>query len=105
MSESQTGFELEMLSPDQLNEMDEWILDFLGDHEWAAPGLIRVFYIDFVLDDEEDDVSRQWVSSRVRRLTEHGHLEQVHPGHATYRLVSDPRDASQREREKVEVSV
>lgn len=75
-----------MLEPDQLNDMDEWVLDFLSEHEWATPGLMRVFYMD-----EHGEITRQWMSARIRRLAEHGHLEQAHPEHPTYQLVDDPR--------------
>ena len=75
------------LSPDQLNDMDEWILDYFGEHQRATPNLLRHVY-----GDENDDVSRQWISNRIRRLAEHSHIRRVHPEDATYEFVSDPRD-------------
>lgn len=75
------------LAPDDLNEMDAWLLDFLGAHEWATPNLLRRFY-----NDEHEAVSRQWVSARLLRLAEHGHVEKVHPEANEYRLVDDPRE-------------
>lgn len=75
------------LSADNINDMDGWILDFLSEHEWATPNLMRQIY----MDEEDHEVTRQWVSSRLRRLSEHDHLEQVHPDAAEYRLVDDPR--------------
>lgn len=74
------------LPPEKLNELDEWILEFLSDHEWATVNLMLAFY------NEEDEVSRQWLATRVSRLTEHEHLEKVKDT-STYRLVDDPRDA------------
>lgn len=82
-----------MLKPNQLNEIDEWILDFLQRHEWATPNLIRLSH-----GDSTDDLkSRQWISDRIRRLEEHGHLETVHDGAAERRLVDDPRDPDDRD--------
>jgi hypothetical protein len=78
------------LSPDQLNALDEWILDYLGAHEWASPNHLRVKH-GAAHDDERK--SRQWISDRVRRLEEHNHIERVHPDVADRQLVSDPRDA------------
>lgn len=75
------------LSPDQLNDMDQWLLDFLSAHEWATPNLLRRFY-----NDENEAVSRQWVSSRLGRLAEHGHVEYVHEEADEYQLVDDPRE-------------
>ena len=75
-----------VLDSDDLNDVDGWILDFLDAHEWATPQLLRVRY-----NDDHDDVSRQWISSRVGRLEEHGHVEKVHPDAYERRLVNDPR--------------
>lgn len=75
------------LSAEKLNDLDEWILDFLTSHEWATPNLLRQIY-----NDEHDEISRQWVSARVTRLAEHGHLRKVHEDADEYELVEDPRD-------------
>jgi hypothetical protein len=77
-----------VLSHDQLNDMDRWILDFLDEHEWATPNLLKQMY-----NDEQDDsgVSRQWVSDRLLRLEEHQHVTKVHPNAAERFLVDDPR--------------
>lgn len=75
------------LSPDQLNSLDRYILEFLSEHESATPSHIRAFYAE-----DQKDVSRQWVSDRIVRLTEHGHLRRVHPDVSTYMLVDDPRE-------------
>lgn len=77
------------LSKEDLNEMDRWILTFLAEHEWATPNLLRHLYAD-----EVKDVSRQWVSNRVGRLLEHGHLQRVHPDAYEVQLVEDPRNGS-----------
>lgn len=75
-----------VLSNEDLNEMDRWILEFLSDHDWATPNLLRHLY-----SEEIKEVSRQWVSSRVGRLSEHGHLQRVHPDAYEVKLVTDPR--------------
>lgn len=74
------------LETDQLNDLDEWILDFLSEHDWATPNLIRLRH-----GQEHEQKSRQWISDRVRRLDEHGHLEPVHSDADERRLVNDPR--------------
>jgi len=74
------------LPPEKLNGVDEWVLDWLAEHDWGTVNLMRAFYLD-----SEGDISRQWLASRVGRLTEHGHLEKVKDTR-TYRLASDPRD-------------
>lgn len=75
------------LPTEKLNGMDEWLLDFLHEHEWATPNLMRQFY-----NDDNDDVSRQWVSRRLGRLAEHDHVKKVHENADEYRIVDDPRD-------------
>ena len=75
------------LDPDDLNAVDEWILDFLGAHEWASVNLMRAFYREDV-----GEISRQWIANRVTRLEEHEHVERVHPDAYERQLVSDPRD-------------
>jgi hypothetical protein len=77
------------LSADDLNDMDRWILEYLTEHEWATPNLIRESYHD---DRDDGQVSRQWVSARINRLREHDHVEKVHPNASEYQLVDDPRD-------------
>lgn len=68
-----------VLRPDQLNGTDEQILDVLAD------GRITPTYAA-----NETGVSREYVSDRIKRLTEHGHIEKVAPG--LYELVDDPRE-------------
>lgn len=79
-----------MLTEEQLIGLDEFILDFLRDHEWASPHVIRVFHNEDKA--EEETVSRQWVSKRITRLHEHGCVEHVHPDTSAYELVADPRE-------------
>lgn len=78
------------LSDENLNDMDHFIISFLDEHEWATPNLIRQFYNDDR--DEDDEVSRQWVSQRINRLSEHGHLTKAHRNADEYQLVDDPRE-------------
>jgi hypothetical protein len=75
-----------MLDSEQLNDVDNWILDFLTEHEWATVNLMRAFYLE-----NEGEISRQWLANRASRLREHRHLEKVLDTR-TYRLVDDPRD-------------
>lgn len=79
------------LGPDDLNAMDKWILDFLAEHEWATPNLLRKFYNDEQTTDD-DRITRQWVANRLTRLSEHDHVEKVHSDAAEYRLKDDPRN-------------
>lgn len=75
-----------MLEPRQLNETDRDILAFMADDggrvtpSWVA---------------EETDNARAYVSQRLKRLVEHGHVEQPHRG--LYVLVDDPREADDAE--------
>lgn len=78
-----------VLPPDELNSLDEWILDFLAAHDWATPNLLRLRYNE--ARDEEEQVSRQWVATRIKRLREHKHIQYVHPDTSLYQLVTDPR--------------
>jgi len=75
-----------MLTAEELNAVDRWILNFLTEHEWATVQLMRAFY-----QHDEGDISRQWLATRVSRLREHGHLAKVRET-ATYELVNDPRE-------------
>jgi hypothetical protein len=70
-----------------LIELDEWILDFLGKHEYATPNLLLAKYRE-----RGKEASRNWIADRVTRLEEHGHIGRVHPDTAERKLVSDPRE-------------
>jgi hypothetical protein len=82
------------LPPAKLNAMDQWILDYMGEHKRAPPNLLLRTYND-EQDEEEDTISRQWISSRINRLAEHNHLRRVHPDDSTYEFVSDPRESNE----------
>jgi len=77
-----------MLNPEQLNDVDRFILDFLSTHEYATPNLLRVSHAE----ETGDEKSRQWISDRLRRLEEHGHIGRVHPDVSERYLVADPRE-------------
>lgn len=79
------------LDPNQLNDLDEWILDFLGEHEWATPNLLRLMHAD----DVNDAKSRQWFNDRLVRLEEHNHIARVHTDASERKLVNDPREIEQ----------
>lgn len=71
------------LAPDDLNDLDRTILDYLQDRGRASPTLfLRACSI---------DKSRQYVSSRFVRLAEHGHIQDLHET-GIYELVNDPRN-------------
>lgn len=76
------------LKPDQLNGADRLILDVLEEGR-ATPTLVLR-----LLETRGNDYSRQYVSQRIKRLTEHGHLENVLDT-GVYELVDDPRDDRQ----------
>jgi|APHM01.1.fsa_nt_gi hypothetical protein len=76
-----------MLTDEMLNDIDRWLLDYLDAHEWATPALMRAEY-----NESHETVSRRWVSRRLTRLAEHGHIEKVNQKSSEYRLVEDPRD-------------
>jgi len=70
-----------MLEPRQLNETDKEILAFMdrvGGR--VTPGWIA----------DETGNSRPYVSQRLKRFKEHGHVEQPHRG--LWVLVDDPRE-------------
>jgi DNA-binding Lrp family transcriptional regulator len=68
-----------MLSPDQLNDTDERLLDLLTE------GRITPRYAA-----DELEISRPYASSQLKRLVEHGHVEKIAPG--LYELADDPRE-------------
>lgn len=80
-----------VLDDDDLNAMDRWLVAYLDAHEWATPNLLRQEYND-EQENERDEITRQWVSSRLGRLREHGHVRKVHPRADEYELVDDPRE-------------
>jgi DNA-binding IclR family transcriptional regulator len=70
-----------MLEPRQLNDADEAILDFMAEDG----GRLRPVNIA-----EATDLGRSYVSQRLKRLKEHGHVARPHAG--LYELVEDPRE-------------
>ena len=79
------------LDDDDLNDMDRWLLAYLDVHEWATPNLCRQVYND-EQESNDDQISRQWISGRLGRLREHGHVAKVHEHADEYELVDDPRE-------------
>lgn len=73
------------LSRDELNEVDEKILDVLADGR-ATPTLVRK-----MLEESGIDVSRQYINQRMKRLSEHEHMENLLDT-GVYELVTDPRN-------------
>jgi DNA-binding Lrp family transcriptional regulator len=69
-----------MLEPRQLNGTDRAILTHLTERGRATPSWIA----------EETDTQPAYVSQRLKRLKEHGHVEQPHRG--LWDLVKDPRE-------------
>ncbi|WP_089384255.1 hypothetical protein [Halorubrum vacuolatum] len=72
------------LTEDELNELDEKILNVLTDGR-ATPTLIKK-----ILEDRGTEVSRQYINQRMKRLSEHDHIENVFDT-GVYELVTDPR--------------
>lgn len=68
-----------VLSPDQLNAADEEILAFMTKRGRVTPSWIAA----------ERELSRAYVSQRLKRLKEHGHVEQPYRG--LWDLAADPR--------------
>ena len=75
------------LTEDQLNKLDNEILDVLADGR-ATPTLLKNIF-------EEDgtEVSRQYINQRLKRLSEHEHVENLFDT-GVYELITDPRKNS-----------
>jgi DNA-binding Lrp family transcriptional regulator len=67
------------MPPIQLSDTDKAILDVLEEGR-NAPSNIA----------DRLDFTRQYIQRRLRRLEEHGHVENI--GSGVYELVDDPRD-------------
>lgn len=76
-----------VLTPDKLNDLDRAILDYIKEDGRATP---RVIQKALKARGKEPGV-RQNVNSRLTRLAEHGHLNNVYDA-GLYELVADPRD-------------
>jgi len=72
------------LTEDELNGLDEKILDVLTDGR-ATPTLIKM-----ILEERGTEVSRQYINQRMKRLSEHDHIENLFDT-GVYELVIDPR--------------
>ena len=70
------------LTPEDLNELDKLILVYLSNERRSSPSLF--------MRENDIDKSRQWVSSRFVRLSEHGHIRELH-NTGVYEFVDDPR--------------
>lgn len=75
------------LPSEKLNDADRLILDVLQEGR-ATPTLVRR-----ILESRGNEYSRQYISQRITRLTEHGHLENLHDT-GVYGVVDDPRETS-----------
>ena len=75
------------LSPSNLNELDNEILDCLQEGR-ATPTLIKRL---LEQSGTRNEVSRQYVNQRLKRLTEHDHVNNVLET-GVYELVDDPRN-------------
>lgn len=73
------------LTPEQLNDVDDLILDVLADGR-ATPTLVQQ-----CLSADGDDFSRQYLNMRMKRLAEHDHIENLFDT-GVYELVDDPRE-------------
>ena len=75
------------LAEDELNDLDNRILDALANGR-ATPTLLKKIF-------EKDgiDVSRQYINQRMKRLSEHGHIDNLFDT-GVYELISDPRSST-----------
>jgi Uncharacterized membrane-associated protein/domain len=69
-----------MLEPRQLNDTDREVLEFLSERGRVSPSWVA----------DATDNPRAYVSQRLKRLKEHGHVEQPYRG--LWDLVDDPRE-------------
>lgn len=84
-----TASSTDMLNESQLNELDRDILSFLRDNGRASPT-----YLKRELGIEK---SRQYISSRMTRLAEHGYIEDRHDtGIYDYVTWPEPADDSEK---------
>lgn len=75
------------LTEEELNGLDEKILDVLTDGR-ATPTLVKM-----ILEERGTEVSRQYINQRMKRLSEHDHIENLFDT-GVYELVIDPRQIS-----------
>jgi len=79
-----------VLDPDDLNDADRRVLNELQDGR-GTPTFIA----------ERTDTDRSYVSQRLKRLSEHGHVDRLETG--LYELVDDPRPGTETEDTTVDV--
>ncbi|MFW6382428.1 MAG: hypothetical protein ACOCZD_00125 [Haloferacaceae archaeon] len=72
------------LSEGDLNDLDKKILDVLSDGR-ATPTLVKR-----LLERDSTDVSRQYINRRMKRLSEHDHIENLLDT-GVYEMLEDPR--------------
>lgn len=72
------------LTGDDLNDWDRRILGYLEEGR-ATPGLVRKYLLE-----EGKQITRQYINGRMKRLEEHGHLDNLLDS-GVYELVDDPR--------------
>jgi len=72
------------LEEDELNELDDRILDALANGR-ATPTLLKKIF-----EKDGTDVSRQYINQRMKRLSEHDHIDNLFDT-GVYELISDPR--------------
>ncbi|TKX53031.1 hypothetical protein EXE44_16520 [Halorubrum sp. SS7] len=72
------------LTEEDLNELDHQILDVLADGR-ATPTLVKK-----LLEKQGTDVSRQYVNRRMKRLSEHDHIQNLLDT-GVYEQRADPR--------------
>jgi hypothetical protein len=73
------------LAEDELNELDKRILNALANGR-ATPTLLKKMF-----EKNGTDVSRQYINQRMKRLSEHSHIENLFDT-GVYELTSDPRN-------------
>ena len=72
------------LEEDELNDLDDRILDALANGR-ATPTLLKKIF-----EKDGTDVSRQYINQRMKRLSEHDHIDNLF-NTGVYELISDPR--------------
>ena len=75
------------LEEDELNELDDRILDALANGR-ATPTLLKKIF-----EKDGTDVSRQYINQRMKRLSEHDHIDNLFDT-GVYELTSDPRSST-----------
>ena len=71
------------LTPDDLNDTDQLILNHLRD------GRLTPVLAKRLIEDDGKDVSRPYVQQRLKRLEEHSHVKNLR-NTGVYELVNDP---------------